>query len=441
MVGRLATTTPLLLCALLLAGCAGARSTVGDVPLEGLNSLATPSVVIPNAPAGDNLQRGAVRAPGSKTPLTREQATRIVEQRRCAAESIWKRAESLEAKNPGAAAELYESIFKSYPDYEMAAEARFREGRARTRIRDCDDAAAALKDYMRIAPVNPHLAEVEELLYESGKCGLASNTGFLSIFQSDDASLDALKFLAAAFPTGEYADDALLLLGDYYKADEDYATAALTYKELLVRYPDSEWSFKARLKLADTYLARDQGDDYDAGFLVLDPRELVPAEQAKMTAPIDSAVGMALEQYEIYLERMEADPGRMGEYACDVAYARKMRDQCRERIAAKDLFRGDWYRSRGCAEGAAGFYREAQRWTGTCAASTATARLAALGPVKTERTRAPCAPPPIQPAATPSVSAVPPAVPAMPRTVPAMPRAVPGMPPPPPPPPVPVGSR
>ena len=458
----MATRTPAvlaLLAALLLPACAGTQS-VSDIPLEGLTQAGgAGNVPIPNAVAGDAARRGVAQPRATpQTPLTEAQARSLAQTRLTAAASLWDRAEALDTTNPGAAASYYETIFKDYPEYERAAEAKFREGRARIRIRDCDDGAAALKEYMRIAPVNPHLPEVEQLLYEGGSCGLSSKGGLFSFFKSDDASLDALKFVAANFPTGEYADDALMKLGDYYRHDEDYGIAALHYKELLLRYPDSEWSFKARIALADTYLARDQGQPYEAGFIDVDPREMMPAEQAKMVAPVESAVELALEQYEVFLERMDADPARRAEYAQQVAYATRQRDRCREQIAAKDLYRGDWYRSRGCMDGAIEYYREATHWTGTCAARDAQARLdAAQGrPAPVART-APISPdgPPPRSTAPVSVVPVPPPpaqvpppptyTPTQPRSAPSRPMTAPsgrpGVPPPPPPPPFPPSPR
>ena len=66
-------------------------------------------------------------------------------------------------RNPGAAADVFEDIADDYPETPNAAEARYREGRARVRAGDWVDAYRALKSYMDVAPVNPHLAEVEEL--------------------------------------------------------------------------------------------------------------------------------------------------------------------------------------------------------------------------------------------------------------------------------------
>ena len=166
---------------------------------------------------------------------------------------------------------LFQDVVDDYPEYEKAAEAQFRAGRAWYRAAEYDDAAEALEKYMRIAPVNPHLAEVEETLYQSGTRYIRQPHGFLGLFGTDEAGLEALQFVAENFRAGRYADDALLALGDYYREDAEFDTAALRYKELLIRYPGSDLALATRLRLGDTYSSRDQGDPYLAGFVDIGP--------------------------------------------------------------------------------------------------------------------------------------------------------------------------
>ena len=421
---RRLVTASLLALGLALSSCAG---TTSSIPLEGIGQDV---VDIPNAPAGDARARGAA-APAQQQEqrqYSSAELQRIATQRIQAANALWSRAEQIEPTNPEAAADLFEDIVDDYPETERAAESKFRQGRALYKAREYDDASQALQLYMRIAPVNPHLAEVEEIVYECGKAGLASNHGLFSIFKSDDAALESLQFVAQTFPAGSYADDALLALGDYMRRDEDYASAALHYKELLLRYPDSEWSFQARLRLGDSYLARDQGPPYHAGFVDVDPREGIPAEQAKMIAPVTSAVELAMEQYATYLERMDADPARRAEYGADVAYARRRLQECRERLAGKDLHRANWYS--GCSEraGAISYWRQAAAWPDTRAGQMAQAQLDAEA--RRPQGRPPVTRPPVtQPPVPPQPVRRAPAMPPVQRTFPS-----PGTPPPPPPP-------
>jgi TolA-binding protein len=448
---RLVTTVVLAL-APVLGACAGTTQSMSGIPTS---TFGTRDVIIPNAPAGDTERRGIVdpaRREEQKAPLTPQQSAAIAKQRREQATALWDRAVQTENRNPKSAAKAFRKIVDDYPDYERAAEAKFREGRAWYAAYEDNDAVEALQVYMRIAPVNPHLAEVEKLIYDSAKRGLTRKRGLLAVFKSDDIPLAALDFVARTFPAGAYADDALMTLGDYYLYDTDYATAALHYKELLLRYPDSEWSFKARLRLGDTYFARDQGDPYSAGFVDIDPREGLPAEQAKMFGAVLSAMDLARVQYETYLERMEADPARLAEYREDVAYARRRLQESRERLAAKDLDRGDWYAARGERSGAISYWRQATRWPDTRAGAAALGRLSSVGPTEaTPRVPAPAptvaptdprgtAPSPPPPTIAPRPQPVVPPTPA-PSTPPTRRTYTTPPPPPPPPPPAWPGTR
>ena len=87
-----------------------------------------------------------------------------------------------------------------YPESPHAAEAMFRYGRARYRQGENREAIEALVAYMSSIPVNPHLGEVEEMLYTAAIRLLGSNTGIGKIFRNNDLSLNTLDFVAQTFP-------------------------------------------------------------------------------------------------------------------------------------------------------------------------------------------------------------------------------------------------
>ena len=360
---------------LLVAGCAGTKTPFDELPHKGSSSAT--AVFIPNAVAGDNRARGVAGSSPKKAAADPEALRQVASRRLAEARARWEQAVRLDATNPAAAAPLFQSVVEHYPEYEYAAEARFRQGHALYRARAYRDAIRALKGYMQIAPVNPHLAEVEEEIYESSVHALDGGSGLLGFLRTDDAAIDGLKFVAETFPAGSYPDDALLRLGQYYAKDRDYASAALHYRELLTRYPDSEWSFRARIELADTYMARDQGAPYEAGFVRVDPREPVEGDAAIMAGPVDSAVALALEQYEAFLARMRQDPGRAVEYRREIQYATARAEEARSRLAAKALARADWYRRTGDLASAEVFERTAASWPSTTAGREALRRIEA----------------------------------------------------------------
>lgn len=336
-----------------------------DLPdfMQGTGGMNAPELDIPGQYTGSG--EGTPRGQEAGLPADEAQLRAMFEQRNRQATTLWNRAEA--ARSDGAKADIYETIAEDFPEYPRAADARFRQGLHLYRSRDWMPSIEALKNYMAIAPVNPNVPQVEEMIYRAGVAELNSRGGLFSIFQDDGEALDALRYVAMTFPAGEYPDDALLQVGRYYQRDpEELQRAMLYFKELLLSYPDSEWSFEARRALGDTYASRDQGVPYHAGFVDRDPREQVPAdEQAEAHAgPVRSGLVMAVEQYDKYLERIERDPGRQAEYQAQVARVENSRRCAREALAQKDLRTARWYAARGEQRAAEVYRRSARMWRG-----------------------------------------------------------------------------
>ncbi len=421
-----------------LSACAG--TTVPDelgFLKSGVSGGKPPrQVVLPNQVAGGD--RSGDLLPGQREEdvpaLTDEQIAAINTERRQASESLWARAtQSQNAKQSG---DLYEELADDYPDSPRAAEARFQQAKQRFQQGEYSPAIQALAIYMEVAPVNPHLAEVEELLFLSATRLLEEDRGLAELFTTDEEPLQALVFLSTSFQAGEYADDALWRLGQYYQAedDESLADAVRYYKELLAEYPDSEWTFLARIALGDTYVMRDQGGPYHAGFVDIDHRETFPNDEARlMGGPVKSSLLLALEQYEAFLARIARDPGRRAEYATQVTYAERKRAEVRESLASKELGIANWYAARGDTQAAQTYYKYAARFDGTPSGNRAASMVRggrALRAPATTRRAAPVTQPRVRP---PTTRPTPPSntPTAAPRT---QPRGNPRMPPIPPPP-------
>lgn len=364
----------LLVLCVALGGCAGVSGPEVPEFLSQLGGASTGTPVIPNQVSGGN--PGGAPAPGSRAAqlAARGLTAQDLADRRADADALWARANA--TTDVGDAGDLYADLASDFPEHPQAAEAMYRHGLARYRQGAYTEAIQTLVAYMASVPVNQHLPEVEEMLYTSGLEELSPGSGIASIFRSNEIALNTLDYVAQTFPAGSYADDALLKLAEYYQREEEWALAVLHYKELLIRYPDSEWSFVGLLGLADSYLQRDQGDPYHAGFVDLDPRETYPNERAEtFGADVKSSLQMALENYEAFLERIERDPARRGEYATQVAYAQRMRMEIRNAIAAKDLRIARWYRAKGDVQGARTYLRYAAAYSDTANGRAALAEL------------------------------------------------------------------
>ncbi len=369
-----------------------------------------------------------------------------------AADALWAKAEA--ERDPEDAGDDYRKLATDHKDSPRAEEARWRSAVKYFEAAEWSQCLAALDAYTKDFPVNPHLADAERMTYDAAlKHYEAAHAGLGKIFKSDQAAFDALASIVDRFPQGQYPDDALLTLGELYRRKEDYAVAALQYRNLLIRYPDSEWSFQARLRLGDVYLARDQGSPYHAGYVDLDPREPTnPAASA--SRPVRSCVEAALAEYEAFLERIAADPARRAEYASDVAYAQERVADCRRRLAEKDRAIAGFYGARGQAAAADAYQRFAgnveggRTWSDGLTAPPAPRTVPTPPPAISPGTVPPgtaaprvVAPPPVAPRPVPPPTVVPPTVvppitppPVAPPPKPA-PVIVPPMPAPPPPPP------
>ncbi len=345
-----------------LAACSG--DGVGTDALSNIANLGAADPWIPNQVAGGDrndpaLRRGTDREAGGD-PVTAAEAEALRRERMQQATTMWSQAER--TGDPEDAETIYREIADEFPEFARAAEARYRSGVQAFRRRAWYESFESLKSYMQIAPVNPHLKDIERMIFEGGRRLLAENReGTFSFFASDENATSMLTYVAQAFPAGLYADDALYVLGRHYQGEREYDTAALTYKQLLIAHPQSEWVYMSRLALGDTYLERDQGEPYHAGFVDRDPRESLPrAEAAAFMGPVKSGPELALEQFEAFLDVVRPDPVRRTEYAQHVAYAEGRVRQIRGALAAKERRTADFYRRSGDAN-AARIYEDAAR--------------------------------------------------------------------------------
>lgn len=347
---------------LVLAAC---QSEGGDA-LSDLANLGAKSPPIHNQVAGGDASDPALRGHTDRNlpppVLDKAEVAALQAERRRIAESLWARAN--QERIADEQADLYADLAEDYPDSVHAAESRFREGEAAFRAGDYSRAFTALRTYMQIAPVNPYQASVERMVFEGGRRMLEEpGGGLLDVFRSDDTALSMLQFVAQNFPAGNYPDDALWVLGRHFQGEGEHESAMLSFKEILIRYPHSEWTHMTRLALGDTYLERDGGEAYEAGFVDRDPRVALPSpEMAPRAGPVKSALVMGLDQFETFLENVRAEPRLHAEYASHVAYAETRTRQIRAGLAAKDERTARYYRDRGSMQAAQLHARSAARW-------------------------------------------------------------------------------
>lgn len=341
---------------LVFAACAtGGCSGTGGSPRSALQ--------MPNSVSGGTRGGGRPESPSLDRMADAEAVARQEREAKAAeekaeetkrAEDLWASALRKQATDPEDAADDFKELAEKHKASPHAEDATWFAAEGYFRAGEWNDTIGVLEDYLKTNPVNPHLPDVERMLYEASLKVFEGARGISGLFRSRKRGYEGLKAIVERVPQGSYADDALLALGDQYVDEQDYETAALQYRNLLLRYPDSEWSFRARLKLADAYLARDQGGPYHAGFVDVDPRTPV-TPQATATRPVRSVVEAAMEQYQAFLDRLAADPGRRAEYATELAYAERKVAECRTRLADKNRSIAGWYAGRGQPGAAANY--------------------------------------------------------------------------------------
>lgn len=411
---------------LLVPGLLGLAVSAGACTSQGSNPRIP--LEVPNAVSGGTRGGGRPDSPSAARMAESDDLARAAKAEKAAAEkrdaaakveTLYEGAAVKAAKDAGDAADDYKEVADDHPEYVRADEARYLSAVNYMADEDWNSAVAALIQYMTDFPANPHLREVERMLYDGSVRVFDGARGFSGIFRSDKKGFEGLNAIVERFPEGDLPDDALMRLGDEYERKDDAANAALSYKDLLLRFPRSELAPRARLRLGDTYLSRDQGTSYHAGYLDVDPRG-PRSPQYAAGRPVASCVEEALKMYQAYLTEDRARGA-----AEDVAYAEGRVAECRSRLAAKHRSVSAYYAARGDASGAETYERLASNAESGRAPidgmPTAPVHPPSPAPVRVPSSAAtfpPAGPAPfVPPPAAPGAPARPPAVPSAPPAV------------------------
>ncbi|MCR9245751.1 MAG: outer membrane protein assembly factor BamD [bacterium] len=146
-------------------------------------------------------------------------------------------------------------------------------------------------------PHSDRRAAVAELEYRIGKTLLESGRSFLFFYSERRGGRAALEHLLTRHPDSARVPDALRLLGDMSFEDEDYVLAQERYRDLMRRYPDSEWVVYARFRYAMSIVAGLQGPEYDLDQMQHASRELADFLAAQPENPdFVAQAGEALER-------------------------------------------------------------------------------------------------------------------------------------------------
>ncbi len=109
------------------------------------------------------------------------------------------------------------------------------------------------REVLENAPWSPHVVDIEDRLYEIGVAFLALEE-YGGWFDSRSRGVEALESLQAHYRQGDWADESLRLVGDYFGREDvrEWLEAALTHEQLYRQYPESKWAERS-LWLAGHY--------------------------------------------------------------------------------------------------------------------------------------------------------------------------------------------
>jgi len=158
---------------------------------------------------------------------------------------------------------LLRKVAAEKPPSPSSAEAAFLVGESYYRQRRYGKALAAYRKYVQEHPISEHLATAESRIFEIAVLYLEGKIrSFLGLIAHRGRGVDALEFLLESFPRGTRAPDAQRLLADRHFRAGRWEAAALEYRELLQRFPDSEWRPLAQFRLGMCYYRQIRGAAY-----------------------------------------------------------------------------------------------------------------------------------------------------------------------------------
>jgi len=166
----------------------------------------------------------------------------------------------LSLKKPDSALWAYQTIFEKFPQTATAPQAML--AYAQTKSETFGDSAAADSIYRMLLNVYPHSDYAKEAIRHLGLAGTAADSGypeavFLQAEKTwESGNVDSAKVLFSQiperFPNSEYAPKSLFTLAALYEAYGNAGSdsaAFLAYREVVKKYPESEYGRKAKEKV------------------------------------------------------------------------------------------------------------------------------------------------------------------------------------------------
>ncbi len=136
------------------------------------------------------------------------------------------------------------------------------------------EAYLALREFADNHPHSELRSEAIALEFQAGSQLAESDGGFLFFWSDKRGARTCLEHLTTRYPNCPQFAEAMQLLGKLALDNGDYQLAEERYRELLRRFPESEWAPLARFQFAMSIYAALRGADYDLDRMESASREL-----------------------------------------------------------------------------------------------------------------------------------------------------------------------
>ena len=151
------------------------------------------------------------------------------------------------------AVDEFDKLIRHYPNSRWAAEGQFYKGLCYEKMGDVGKAAEAFKILIDRYPYSDRLNDAVEHEYELAEAMLdGKKTRFLGmeIIPAEDTASDLFRHIVRSAPYGPYGALAQYRVGDSELAQGNFDEAEKAYQLVIDNYPASEYTPKAKFKIA-----------------------------------------------------------------------------------------------------------------------------------------------------------------------------------------------
>ncbi|MCA8948902.1 MAG: outer membrane protein assembly factor BamD, partial [Planctomycetes bacterium] len=182
--------------------------------------------------------------------------------------------QALREERPAAALELLEGIDEETLPFRLGDRHALAQATALYATGEVWDAYEVTEQFADRYPHSERRSTIAELEWQIARTLQQSGRSFLFFYSERRGARAVLEHLITRHPDSPRVPDALRVLGDMAFEDEQYELAQERFRDIMRRYPESEWRVYASFRFAMAIVAGLQGPDYDLDQMEHASREL-----------------------------------------------------------------------------------------------------------------------------------------------------------------------